>query len=293
MRRRIQMTLVLTVALGAAAIASLIVYRALSTREAAQAPRTVATVVAARALPLGALVTREDLRIVAWPDGSAVSGALGSVEDAADRGLIAPVVENEPITESKLAPRGAGTGLGPAIPSGMRAISVRVDEVIAVAGFISPGAQVDVVAIMQHRDANMARVIVSNARVLAVGARTDADASDAARRPATVATLLVTPEDADRIALAGAGGRLMLTLRHPWDAVRTEDAGVSIAQLAAMSSPERVGTAGAEPESERVQPIAAPPPPPPPSPPSLPLPSPLVYTVEAIRGSARGQETVP
>ena len=91
------------------------------------------------ARPVGTLITVDHLKTVQWPASSAVAGSFSSTEELTDRGLIASVITNEPMTETKLAPREAGAGLPPSIPLGMRAISVRVNDVIGVAGFVVPG----------------------------------------------------------------------------------------------------------------------------------------------------------
>jgi Flp pilus assembly protein CpaB len=141
-----------------------------------------------------------------------------------DRGLIATVDENEPLTAAKLAPLGAGAGLPPSIPPGMRAVSVKVNEVVGVAGFVVPGTRVDVMVTLTNRQAqqeSMTRVVVSNVQVLTAGTRYDQEnAKDGKPIPSTVVTLLVSPEDGERIALAGSEGQIMLTLRNPLDTHR-------------------------------------------------------------------------
>ena len=107
---------------------------------------TKPVVVAAADLDLGADLTRDDLRVVEWPANAAPAGAFNDVKDVVGRGLIMPVIQNEPILPNKLATKEAGAGLPPAIPPGLRAVSVRVNEVIGVAGYVLPGTRVDVVA---------------------------------------------------------------------------------------------------------------------------------------------------
>jgi pilus assembly protein CpaB len=90
------------------------------------------------------MVTAADVKMMAWPERTPVPGSFAKVEDVVNRGVIAQVLENEPITPTKLAPVGGGAGLPPTIPQGMRALSVRVNEVVGVAGFVVPGTRVDV-----------------------------------------------------------------------------------------------------------------------------------------------------
>ena len=150
------------------------------------------------------------------------------------RGLLAPVLENEPITSAKLAAKEAGAGLAPTIPLGMRAISVRVNEVVGVAGFLVPGAHVDVLATVNVKDDTFTRAVVSNLTVLAAGTRCDQDKSkDGQAIPTTVVTLLATPEDAERVTLASMDGRLLLVLRNPLDIAPTSTPGMRLTALMA------------------------------------------------------------
>ena len=181
---------------------------------------------AARDLPVGSLVRAADVKLVAWPASSPVAGGFSKVEEVVNRGLIAPVVENEPFTAVKVAAREAGAGLPPTITPGMRAISVKVDEVIGVAGFVVPGTRVDVVVTISQQQQSVARVVVSNVQVLTAGTkyRPGAASRDGRPVPSTVVTLLVTPEDAERIALAASVGPITLTLRNPLDTAADRDA---------------------------------------------------------------------
>jgi pilus assembly protein CpaB len=203
------------------------------------------------------------------------------VDDVAGRGLLAPVLENEPITTAKLAPRESGAGLAPTIPVGMRAVSVKVDEVIGVAGFVVPSAHVDVVATQSLGDQSTSRTVVSNLQVLASGTRVDQEeAKNGKPIPTTVVTLLATPEDAERVTLACTMGRILLVLRNPLDVAPTTTAGVSLASLMGTPAkpPVEVSFKG------RKMVVAAPPPPPPPAP--------APYMVETIRGAKRTTEEV-
>ena len=138
--------LVIAIATVMATVATLAVYAAVSripVREVEVASLQV--VVAVKGLPNGTRLAAKDLKMVAWPTSSPLPGAFDAIEKVVDRGLISGLVENEPITESKLAPLEAGAGLPPSIPPGMRAMSVKVDEVVGVAGFVVPGTRVDLV----------------------------------------------------------------------------------------------------------------------------------------------------
>jgi len=237
-------------------------------------------------MPLGTLITRDAVKLVDWPAQTPLQGGFSTLEEVVDRGLITGVVENEPISENKLAPKEAGAGLSPAITRGMRAISIRVNEVIGVAGFVVPGSRVDIVVILKGLvNEPFSRVVVSNVTVLSAGTRYDQEEArtNANAIRSTVVTLMVDPIDADRIALAQSQGELMLTLRHPLDSDPTADArGI---RLAGMFAGEEVAPKPAAPTGLRR--AAAPAPPPPPPPPVV-----KAYTVETIRAAKRSEETL-
>jgi pilus assembly protein CpaB len=237
MNRRNRTLLVLLVAVGLASLATYGVFRTIKSipvRQVEVATRHV--VIAAENLPLGTRVSKEQVKVVGWPAATPVEGSFASVEEIVGRGVIQPVQANELLTETKLAPKEAGAGLSPSIPPGMRALSVKVNDVIGVAGFTVPGARVDVVVVVNDRDNSMARVVVSNLQVLTAGTRYDIEqAKDGKPMPSNVVTLLVTPEQAERITLAQTNGSITLVLRNPLDVVPTETSGVRMAGL--MGSP--------------------------------------------------------
>jgi Flp pilus assembly protein CpaB len=171
-------------------------------------------------MALGTALTDQDLKVVAWPAGSPVPGAIADPKNAVGRGLLTAVLENEPITVAKIASSDVGSGLPPAIPRGMRAMSVKVNDVIGVAGFVLPGTRVDVVVTFRRTRDSMTRTAASNVQVLAAGTRQDQGKPETdSKQPnaSTVVTLIVTPQDAERIALAQSEGEIMLILRNPLD----------------------------------------------------------------------------
>jgi pilus assembly protein CpaB len=283
MNRGVRVLVVLLVALVMAGIASYAVYQGIQripAREVEVASQPV--VVAAKAMPVGALVGPNDVRLAAWPSKSMVTGAFATADEVTGRGLLAPVLENEPITTAKLAPRESGAGLGPTIPIGLRAVSVKVNEVIGVAGFVVPGARVDVVATVAVGDSSITRTVVSNLQVLASGTRVDQEeAKDGKPIPSTVVTLLATPDDAERVTLAATEGKILLVLRNPLDVAPTTTTGVRLTSLVGPPAQPPVETSF----KGRRMVVAAPPAPPPPAPPPP-------YTVETIRGAKRTTEEV-
>ena len=170
MNRNTRTLIVLLVAVAAAAGATFLVYQAIQRRPVQQValPQTF-VVVAAKPLTTGASLTAADLKLVGWPAEAVVPGSFTKIEEVVDRGVIAAVLENEPITESKLAAVGAGAGLPPTIPPGMRALSVRVNDVVGVAGFVTPGNRVDVFVTLKRNDTTITRVVTSNVQVLTAG----------------------------------------------------------------------------------------------------------------------------
>ena len=135
-------------------------------------------IVAATDLDIGAELRPEDLRVVEWPANGVPKDAFADTAEVIGRGIIYPVIENEPILPNKLASKEAGAGLPPAIPPGLRAVSVRVNEVIGVAGYVLPGTRVDVVATVSPTDqkADMtSKVILTNVQVLAAGTKIERD----------------------------------------------------------------------------------------------------------------------
>lgn len=242
MNRRNRTLIVLAVAVVLASIASFVVYRAISrmpVREVEVA--TVHVAVAAENLPMGTRLAKEHVKVIGWPSSSPVQGAFATPEDVLNRGLVQPVYQNEPITEGKLAPIEAGAGLPPSITPGMRALSVKVNEVIGVAGFTVPGTRVDVLVTLRDGDNSLTRAVVSNIQVLTAGTRYDVEQGKAGNAmPSSVVTLLVTPEDAERITLAQSTGAIMLVLRNPLDTTPTETKGARMANLTGAPAPPPV-----------------------------------------------------
>src|SRR5689334_20809792 len=134
---------VLLVAMTVGAMFAIGTYRYVQARPAttSQPVNTAKVVVAASNMDVGAGLRAEDLRVIDWPSGSVPEGAFHDTKELVGRGLIQPVVAYEPILPTKLASPEAGAGLPPVIPEGMRALSVRVDDVIGVAGYVLPGTK--------------------------------------------------------------------------------------------------------------------------------------------------------
>lgn len=283
MNRTNRTLIVLAIAVAVASIASWSIYKAVQRIPERQVEvASVFTVVAARPLTMGTLLTPDDVKVVAWPARSPVAGTVADVKSVVNRGLIAPVLENEPVTESKLAPVGVGGGLPPSIPSGMRAISIKVNEVIGVAGFVVPGTRVDLAVTVARQQESMSRVVVSNVEVLTAGTNIDQSKKGGQPIAASVVTLMVTPDDAERVALASSEGKIILMLRNPLDTMPTETHGVRMAAL--MGEPfqppiQKVVKGQKMMVTPKAPPVAV-------------AAAPKFYTVEAIRAAKRTEEVV-
>lgn len=261
-------------ALLVAALVSTFVYRQYKLTAGKPAAPTQYIVVANMPLQLGTRVDAANLKLIPWPEGEPVAGMFTKVQDCAGRALITPVAENEPILEGKLAPKAAGAGLPATIPEGMRAVSVAVNDVVGVAGFVTPGTMVDVLvtgALPASRGGtsnNITRTILENVRVLAAGQKIEQDQNG---KPLTVpvVTLLVSPEDADKLTMASTEGKIQLALRNTIDAKITDPPPVL----------QEVLFAGAAPPAPRRIVKGRPVPPPPP------------YSIEVISGDKRQTKT--
>jgi pilus assembly protein CpaB len=219
-------------------------------------------VVAAVDLPIATTLRPEHLRLADWPAGNQPTGVLHDIKDLPGRVVISKVVQGEPLLAVKLASKDAGRGLAALIPEGMRGVAVRVDEVVGVAGFIHPEDRVDVIATMGARGGagsgeTISKVVLQNVKVLAVGK--DLDISDYDRSKAvavTVVTVLVTPPEAEKLALVANITRLTLTLRSWTDDKPAETPGASSLSILngveAIRRPQAIAAAPVvEPPSRR------------------------------------------
>jgi pilus assembly protein CpaB len=212
-------------------------FRALSTAAPVAMP-TRSIVVADEPLALGTRLDASKVKTIPWPSGQPMDGMITKVEDCANRALITNVAENEPILESKLASVESGAGLPATIPEGMRAVSVAVNEVVGVAGFVIPGTMVDVLVTGTSPgvQGNITRTILENTRVLAAGQKIEQD-RDGKPETVQVITLLVAPEDAAKLTMASTEGKIQLALRNTADTKATDPAPVLEATLFGGAAP--------------------------------------------------------
>ena len=217
---------------------------------AAEASRSQVAV-AARDLALGTVVQQADIRMIEWRGDAVPPGYVRNPELVIGRGLITPLKANEVMLDSKFAPRGAGAGLSITIPDGMRAVSVRVDDVIGVAGFVLPGTRVDVVLTLppkEDRKETVTQVVLQNVPVLAAGQVVQQDAQG---KPITVSvlTVLVAPEDCEKLILAANEGKIQLALRNSLDLAPIRTAGARERGLLPVARPAQTASIGPRPAS--------------------------------------------
>ena len=254
---------VLLFALVVAGLTSYVLYRLILVRVSAQGQgHTVATnrlVVAKHDIQVGSFIQDADVDEVAW--GAPVpEEALKTRQEVVGRGVVATVYQNEPFLLGRLAPKGAGAGLAATIPVGMRAVALRVNEVVGLAGFVVPGMRVDVLmagnapSAEQARFGTLCRTILQNIEVLSAGQKLD-KTNDGKPESAQVVNLLVTPAQAEILNLAMSETKVQLVLRNPLDNQPQTPPGTSIAGL--FGVPGRLPT-GVGTESFRPPPMPQP-----------------------------------
>lgn len=205
-------------------------------------------VVAAKPLSVGVTVTAEDLKVIKVPVLHFPVGGLSKVEEALDRPVISNILLDEPIHERRLAARGSGVGLAPIIPTGMRAVSLRVNEVVGVAGFVLPGMRVDVLVTGRPPDESgkITTTILQNILVLSAGQTIEPDSRGQAINAPTV-TLLVTPGQAETLTLAANDGTVQLVLRNGSDQKIAKTKGRALNEIYSRGEPSKASKPRPEP----------------------------------------------
>ena len=273
-----RMILGLAVAVVVAFVLSTFVYREFQKASSVKPVVTQHIVVAAKPLTLGTRVDASNLRLIPWPAGEPVAGMFTRIEDCADRALMSDVAANELILDNKLAPKEAGAGLPAVIPQGMRALSVAVNDVVGVAGFVTPGTMVDVLVTGKIENGSrgedtITRTILENVRVLAAGQKIEQDREG---KPQTVPviTLLVSPEDAGRLAMASTEGKIQLALRNTVDTKRVGPPAILEANLFSGGAPAPKNPAPVKVVAPRPAPASP-------------------YVIEVITGNKRENKSFP
>ena len=215
-RTRLLMIGVLALALGA--LVSLMVYKNLQGKSPSSNEPGADVIVAADDIQVGARIEERDVRTAKFPDPGLPGGVFGKKSQVLGRGVIIPIARGEFILPSKLAPENAGSGLPSLIPTGMRAVSVKVNEVVSNAGFVGAGTRVDVLLTGTPNGSSESQTttVLQNVPVIAAGHNLERNAAGEALNTPVI-TLLTSPEDAERLTLASSEGHIQLALRNPLD----------------------------------------------------------------------------
>lgn len=231
-------------------------------------------IVTAQKVEAGEILKSQDIEQKNWPASAPLAGALTRASDVVGRVVLYPLAAGEPIQDGQLAPAGSGVGLGTRIPSGMRAMSLRSDEVVGVAGFLSPGTRVDVLVTYTTPDSAspLTSIVLQNVEVLAIGQKLEPDPKGKAT-PVGVVTLLVAPQDAEKAVLASTQGKVHFILRNDSDSEQLKVPPALMSEL-----------------SQRPEPVVAPrktvivqk---------AVPAPAPPKYSVEVVAGDSVTRET--
>src|ERR1700739_3182455 len=255
-RTRLLMIGFLAVAIGF--LASVYVYKSLQGKAGGDAG--IEVMVAANDLQVGQRIDEHDIRIIHINPADLPPGSPRRRSDVLGHGVIVPISKGEFILPNRLAGENAGSGLPSLIPPGMRAVSVRVNEVVSVAGFVTPGTRVDVLLTGTPAGGSeeQTTTVLQNVAVLASGHTLERTSTGEAQTTAVI-TLLVTPDDAQRLSLASSQGHIQLALRNPVDTKQEEGAASSPRGVYKLAS---AAPAPVRPPVHHVQTAKATPPPP-------------------------------
>jgi pilus assembly protein CpaB len=207
-------------------------------------------------LQAGEVLKAEDIELVAWPGSEPIEGAFSQTAGVTGREVLFPLAKGQPILDSELSAAGAGTGLASKIPNGMRAIALRSDEVVGVAGFLVPGSHLDVL-VTYHSDISpepVTATVLENTVVLAAGHQIEPDPSGKTS-DVTVVTLLLTPEQAERAVLASTQGVIHFVLRNSADTSLSGETPMLLSQLSGHAP--TVGRAVARSAAPATAPVPA------------------------------------
>ncbi len=215
--------------------------------------------VAKVAIPIGSKIIPEQIMVVQFPKESTPDGAFDTPEKLAGRVAVTNIAAREPITEARLAPEGTAAGLSAIIPEGYRAMTVKVDDAAGISGFIMPGTMVDVVVVIDPREGSgmqdpISKIVLQNIKVLANGQNIDKPKDEREANSVKAVTLQVTPEQAEKLALASSEGKLQLMMRSQIDQGDEQTPGVNKRGLLsgekATPAPEPGSLKSEQPKSE-------------------------------------------
>ncbi|MGH9945514.1 MAG: Flp pilus assembly protein CpaB, partial [Pyrinomonadaceae bacterium] len=221
-------------------------------------------------IPPGTKIVAEQLDVVQYPRNAMPDGVFNATDKLVGRVAVVNVAAREPITDFKLAPEGSAGGLSSVIPEGYRAMTVKVDDVVGISGFIMPGALVDVVVVINPTETNqnpISKIVLQNIKVLANGQNIDRPKEEREAESVKAVTLQVMPEQAEKLALAATEGKLQLMMRNAVDQGDEQTEGVDKRTLlggehakpvpspAALKSEQAVAPAPVVPVVRRMRPV--------------------------------------
>jgi len=264
------------IAIAIASIITFVVYRRLS-KNATQI-RMIQIVAAAKDVPAGVALAATDVSLIPWPASVPLPGCFTKVEEVAGRPLIYPLGKGEPVMARDLAVSGSGIGLSVKIPAGMRATSVRSNEVVGVAGFLYPGSTVDVLGTftVPGNPNPITETLLQNVQVLTAGTQIEPDPTG---KPQTVnvVTLLLSPEDSQKLLMASTQSTIQFVLRNGADQGKEIVRPTRLDELIGAAKAPVLPPPAAPGRHKEAKPV---PPTPPPS----------VYVVEVIQGPTRNEQ---
>ena len=274
---RTRLLLIGFVALALGAFVSFFVYRTLKAGTASNTPPGTDVVVAAGDLAVGVKVEEKDVKVVRYPAADLPANCFHLPKSVIGRGVILPIAKGDFILSNKVAGENAGYGLPALIPPGMRAVPVRVNEVIGVSGWVTPGTRVDVLLTGNSSGASeqQTTTVLENVAVIANGKNLERN-SGGEPQTSTVITLLVSPDDAQKLTLASTQGKIQLALRNPLDTKQQDLAPVRTDAL--YRNVPTQAPAAPRPKLKRTAAPVAPPPS-------------TAYTVEIYRGPKKDIKT--
>lgn len=227
----------------------------------------------AKNIDAGQVISAEDLKQVSWPADVPLPGAFSRNDEVIGKSVLYPLQEGEPLTARQLA---SSTGLSARIPAGMRAISLKSNEVVGVAGYLLPGTHVDVLVTVRPATSSdpITSIVLQDAQVLTAGEKMQPDPDGHASK-VNVVTILVSPEDAEKIVLASTQGTVHFVLRNGGDHAVTANTPVNLSALGAQiaSAVAPVAVAHAQPQPMHTKP------------------TPTAYTIQVRRGDKDSVET--
>jgi pilus assembly protein CpaB len=266
------------IALALGAFVSLVVYRNLQSRTNSKTPPGEEVVVAADDLQVGSKIDDRDIRLVRFSSAELPAGCFHQKTKVIGRGVVLPIAKGEFVLPNKLAGENAGAGLPSLIPPGMRAVSVRVNDTTSVSGFVQPGTRVDVLLTGSPQGSNepQTTTVLENVAVIATGQKLERN-SAGEPQSAPVVTLLVSPDDAERLTLAITQGHIQLALRNPLDTKQEDVAAVKSNSLYKNGVEPTPAAAAPHARSKHIVVQALPP-------------TPTAYTVEVYKGDKKEED---